>query len=266
MSTDANIALLRRFEPVFRYTRGEQFFPMDVERYVRSCSLWAEWPGRAAVCLIPHGALALTDLAEPPPDVFGAIHYLKFIDPLSAAELATYALHQRYVAKDPQDVFHAGRGRLARVGYGSRFVDALFTIGLLARGRVPGDAAAAAAITYQRMQAEQEHYCYYGRVVSQNGWIVLQYWFFYPFNNWRSGFFGANDHEADWELVCVYLSQSKTGEVTPEWVAYASHDYAGDDLRRRWDDPELKKMGEHPVSYAAAGSHANYYCPGEYLT
>lgn len=266
MSTEADLALLRRFEPVFRYTRGEQFFPLDVERYVCSCSLWAEWPGRVAVCLIPHGELTLDDLAEPPPEVFGAIPYLKFIDPLSAAELATYALHQRHATRDPRDVFYAGRGRLAQVGYVSRFVDALFSIGLLARGRVPGDAAAAAAITYQRMQAERERYCYYGRVICQNDWVVLQYWFFYPFNNWRSGFFGANDHEADWEMISVYLSQSKTGDVTPEWVAYASHDYAGDDLRRRWDDPELEKVGEHPVSYVAAGSHANYYRSGEYLT
>ena len=72
----------------------------------------------------------------------------------------------------------------------------------------------------------------------QNGWIVLQYWFFYPFNNWRSGFFGANDHEADWEMICVYLAQDELlGEIYPAWVAYASHDYQGDDLRRRWDEP-----------------------------
>jgi hypothetical protein len=105
---------------------------------------------------------------------------------------------------------------------------------------------------------------YYGRVVRQNGWIVLQYWYFYPFNNWRSGFFGVNDHEADWEMVCLYVPD--TGEAArPEWVAYASHDFSGDDLRRRWDDPEVEWVGEHPVIYAGAGSHASYYSPGEYL-
>jgi hypothetical protein len=262
MSTEANVALLRRFEPVFRYTRGERFFPLDAECYVRNCSLWVERQRREPICLVPHGKLTLADLAAPPSEVFGSIHYLKFVDPLSAAELASYTLHRRH----RQPAFHAGRGRLARVGYMSRFVDALFSIGLLARGRVPGDAAAAAVMTYQRMQSEHERYCYYGRVVRQNGWLVLQYWFFYPFNNWRSGFSGANDHEADWEMLCIYLSESRTGEVNPEWVAYASHDYSGDDLRRRWDDPELEKVGEHPVSYVAAGSHANYFSSGEYLT
>src|SRR5690606_37518417 len=90
------------------------------------------------------------------------------------------------------------------VGYVSRLVDALFSFTLYMRGRVPGDTAAAAAFTYRRLQEEQERYCYYGRVKRENGWTVLQYWYFYPFNNWRSGFFGVNDHEGDWEMVSVY--------------------------------------------------------------
>jgi hypothetical protein len=76
---------------------------------------------------------------------------------------------------------------------------------------------------------------------------------------------GVNDHEADWEMVYVYLSELSDGTVAPEWAAYASHDFSGDDLRRRWDDPELEKVGEHPVIYAGAGSHASYYAPGDYL-
>src|SRR5690606_38976464 len=107
--------------------------------------------------------------------------------------------------------------------------------------------------------------CYHGRVVRQGGWIVLQYWFFYAYNNWRTGFYGINDHEGDWEQICIYVYPDD-GDVHPEWVAYATHDYFGDDLRRRWDDPELVKVGEHPVVYVAGGSHASYYQPGDYLT
>ena len=165
-----------------------------------------------------------------------------------------------------RQAFKAGRGRLARVGYFSRFVDALYSIALLARGRVPGESAAAASVAYERIMAANEHYRYHGRVVRQDGWIVLQYWLFYPFNDWRSGFFGANDHEADWEKVFVYLSESEEGEVKPEWLGYAAHNYTGDNLRRRWDDPEVDKVGEHPVIYVGAGSHASYYAAGEYLT
>jgi hypothetical protein len=51
----------------------------------------------------------------------------------------------------------------------------------------------------------------------------------------------------------------------PEWAAYASHDFKGDDLRRRWDDDgELLKEDGHPVVHVGAGSHASYFRKGEY--
>ena len=261
MSIEANLALLRRFEPVIRYTRGERFFPMDAEHYVGLCSLWAQQPGQKALCLIPQPELTLERLAQPHPDSFQTVHFLKLDPPFEISQRATGSI--RGPAKS-QRGFRAGPGRLARVGYVSRFTDAVFALSLLARGRVPGRTAATAATLYQHLMAEGETYHDHGRVVRQNGWIVLQYWFLYLFNNWRSGFFGANDHEADWEMICVYLSE-RPAEITPEWVAYASHDRAGDDLRRRWDDPELERVGEHPVIYAGAGSHASYFAAGEYL-
>jgi hypothetical protein len=101
-------------------------------------------------------------------------------------------------------------------------------------------------------------------VVREHGYIALQYWFFYAFNDWRSSFHGVNDHEGDWEMITVYVVEDVSGEVQPCWVAYSSHEFDGDDLRRRWDDPELKRQGEHPLVFVAAGSHANYYAAGEY--
>src|ERR687894_261505 len=269
---EAATALLRRFEPVIRSTTGDKFYPMDVEPYVRACSLWVQRPGEEAVCIVPGGKLSLDRLAQQPMDEAGAVHFLKFTD---AEDLGPEGRGRRLRlfrrrAKDRKEstrAFRAGRGRLARVGYFSRFVDALYSIALLARGRVPGEAAAAASLSYERIMAEEsERYRYHGRVTRQDGWVILQYWLFYPFNDWRSGFFGANDHEADWEKIFVYLSESREGEVNPEWVAYAAHNYTGDNLRRRWDDPEVERMGEHPVIYVGAGSHASYYAPGEYLT
>ena len=268
---EAATALLRRFEPVLRSTRGDKFYPMDVEPYVRACSLWVQRPGEAAVCVVRGGKLDLAQLAQQPLDEAGAVHFLKFTDEddIGRDSHGRRLKLFRRRAKDRRestDAFRAGRGRLARVGYVSRFVDALYSIALLARGRVPGESAAAASVAYERIMAEQEHYRYHGRVLRQDGWIVLQYWLFYPFNDWRSGFFGANDHEADWEKVFVYLSESEAGEINPEWVAYAAHNYTGDNLRRRWDDQEVEKVGEHPVIYVGAGSHASYYASGEYLT
>lgn len=266
MNLQDELTLLRRFEPVLRFTRGENFFPMDVERYVRNSSLWVQRPNAEPALLVAQGQLDLERLAYPYPDEFGTVHYLKFAEPLGAAAMAAHTIRQAQQAPEHK-TFHVGRGRLARVGYLSRLIDALFSISLLTRGRVPGDAAAAATLEYQRILDQHEQYTYHGRVVRQDQWLVLQYWFFYPFNNWRSGFFGANDHEADWEMICLYLSEDiDSGEVQPEWVAYATHDYHGDDLRRSWDDPEVERAGEHPVIYVGAGSHASYYQRGEYLT
>lgn len=265
-SVDADHALLRRFEPVLRFTAGEQFFPMEVEEYVRASSLWVQRPDEDPQCLAPEGALSMDVLAETRAHGFGAVYFLRFIEPFNISQIAAYTLKETFSHHSPADKFHAGPGRLARVGYGSRFVDALFSLTLLARGRVPGDTAMAAAHTCRQMRTARDVHVYYGRVVRLNGWVALQYWFFYPFNNWRSGFSGVNDHEADWEMIYVYLSEADDGAVTPEWVAYASHDFSGDDLRRRWDDPEVEKVGEHPVIYCGAGSHASYYAKGEYLT
>jgi hypothetical protein len=271
-SSDARTAesLLRRFEPVVRFTKGEWFYPMDVEPYVRACALWVSRPGEEAVCVVPTGALDLEILAQQPEDSASAVHYLKIPPPEQGEKRGFWARLLRRRARDgtdwPPETFRAGRGRLARVGYISRLADALFSLVLLARGRVPGGDVEGARVFYGRLMESEEHFSYHGRVLRQDGWVVLQYWLFYAFNDWRSNFFGANDHEADWEKMFVYLSESDEGEIRPEWVAYAAHEETGDDLRRRWDDPELEKSGDHPVVYACAGSHASRYFPGEYLT
>lgn len=276
------LAILKRFEPEIRYTRGEQFFPVDVEWYVSQCSLWIKRPEKPPELLTSQEDMSLDQLIKPHPAEFGSVVYLKFIEPLDVIELAKYSLSRAassLTRKKDRDTFHPGKGRLARVGFGSRFVDALFSLTLIWRGRVPGDAAAAAALTYQKRQTASPSYTYYGRVIREGQWIVLQYWYLYPFNNWRSGFFGVNDHEADWEMISIYCFDPAANKakdattdpalverLTPGWVAYASHDFSGDDLRRRWDDPEVEKKGEHPIVYAGAGSHASYFSQGEYLT
>lgn len=264
-NVEADRALLRRFEPVVYYTQGERFFPIEVDGYVRESSLWVQYPRTSARCVVPEGELTLDVLAQPRISDAEALYFIKFIEPLNIAELAMHRLREvrdNLAGVQKTDRFRAGQGRLARVGYLSRLVDALFSLSLLARGRVSGDTSAAAAMTYRRMMGERERYVYYGRVVRANDWIVLQYWFFYPFNSWRSDFFGVNDHEADWEMISLYLDAGQN----PVWAAFAAHDEQGANLRRRWDDPYLTKIGEHPVIYAGAGSHASYFIRGEYLT
>jgi len=74
-------ALLRRFEPVIRCTKGEWFYPMDAEPYVDACGLWVRHPDEDAVCVVPSGELTLERLAQQPEDTTGAVHYLKIPAP-----------------------------------------------------------------------------------------------------------------------------------------------------------------------------------------
>lgn len=262
-----DFALLRRHEPIVRFTQGEEFFPVAIESYLSECSLWFHHPDGSDELLIPQGQVSLDRLAAPRRAEFGAVQFLKFIEPLNIAELTAFLLRSGRRLRDRQVRFRADLGRLARVGYLSRLIDALFTLTMFFRGRVPGDAAAAAALTGRRIRERDSRFPYYGRVVRDCGWTILQYWYFYAFNNWRSGFFGANDHEADWEMINIYLAETEDGEPEPKWIAYASHDFHGDDLRRHWmDREEVTVIDGHPVVYAGAGSHASYFRPGEYLT
>ncbi len=262
-STSA-LELLRRYEPIVRYTRGEQFYPMDVETYIQESSLWQHAPSGRDTLLVPQGQLTLEKLIEQRPAEFGTVHYLRFIEPLSLSEAAQALADQAQLRDMLKNTFHAGMGRLARGGLLPRIVDALFSASFLLRGRVPAANAAAAELAYARIRRTNKKFTYYGRVVHHNGWVVLQYWYFYCYNSWRSGFNGVNDHESDWEMVNVYLYQDGT-QLIPAWVAYASHDFKGDDLRRRWDDlSELEVIDGHPVVFAGAGSHASYFRRGEY--
>jgi len=259
-----DLELLRRYEPVIRYTKGEQFFPTDVERYVRSCSLWAHHPSGRDQLVVQQDFLNISELVKERPESFGTVHYLRFIEPLSLSESADAIARQVRLRSILNDAFHPGVGRLARGGLLPRVADALFSISFLMRGRVPAAVAAAAQLDYFHMRARNDTFVYYGRVVREKDWTILQYWYFYCYNNWRSGFGGVNDHESDWEMVSIYLYEEDQ-QLIPEWVAYASHDFHGDDLRRRWDDnKELDFVDGHPVVYCGAGSHASYFRPGEY--
>jgi hypothetical protein len=263
-STATDLELLRELEPIVRYTSGEQFFPMDVEPYVRSCSLWLYHPDDHDEEIVPEGELTMAGLVQSRSAAFGSLFYLRFVGRLGLGDSAKALADARKLKRGQERRFHAGVGRLARGGLLPRLGDALFSASLLLRGNVPGATAAAAELKYAALLHADERYVYHGRVVRHGGWTLCQYWFFFPYNNWRSGFHGVNDHESDWEMISVYLYEAD-GMLHPEWFAYASHDFHGADLRRRYDDPgDLLLEGRHPVVFAGAGSHASYFVPGEY--
>ncbi|MCA9982308.1 MAG: hypothetical protein KDD89_15795, partial [Anaerolineales bacterium] len=61
---DEQLALLKRFEPIMRFTKGEHFFPTAVDDYVAHCSLWRQLPGREAECIVPADKLTLNELGQ----------------------------------------------------------------------------------------------------------------------------------------------------------------------------------------------------------
>jgi hypothetical protein len=255
----ADLELLRRHEPVLRFTRGELFLPMPTEGYVRSCDLLQGPSIREAAVIAAAGTLTLDALGavgDPPP---GHLQFLRFVpQPMNAIELARWR-------NRPDRPRFSAPGRLARVGLPARLVDAGLVTSLLLRGRVPGGTAAAAEMRYSQIRTGDPRVSYHGRVIRTDGWVVLHYLFFYAMNDWRSTFDGANDHEADWEQCFIVLEELADGSLQPAWFCAAAHDEKGDDLRRRWDDPRLETVDGHPVVYPGAGSHATYLERGEYI-
>ncbi len=96
----------------------------------------------------------------------------------------------------------------------------------------------------------------YAHVTTQAGApgkLALEYWFYYYFNDFN------NKHESDWEGIQLVFDADTVEEALlagPSEVGYAQHE-GGE--RADWDDDKLEKVGDHPVVYPAAGSHASYY-------
>ena len=226
--------------------------------YIPECDLFVGRSERERRLLVPYGELTeerLVSFTAPPGETLSMRLAQKQLTGLDLA---------RWNRRADRPEFHAP-SRLARVGIFARLIDTAFNASLLLRGTVPGGTTAAAHLKYEKVRQTDPRYVYHGRVLRSEGWIVLHYMYFYFMNDWRSTFSGANDHESDLEQAFVFLEDAPDGP-RPVWFACAAHDYSGDQLRRRWDDPYLVKVGDHPVIHAGAGSHAAYFEAGEYMT
>jgi hypothetical protein len=90
----------------------------------------------------------------------------------------------------------------------------------------------------------------YGHAFPKDGGgVVLQYWFYFPFNVGPMVFF---DHESDWEHVSVELDS----HLRPTDFILARHDDNAPGVRVPW--AQVPKEGNHPFSLVARGSHAAY--------
>ena len=91
MTAPSDLELLRRHEPILRFTRGELFLPMPTDGYVGACDLLSGPTIRDAKIVAPAGSLTLDGLGaigDPPP---GHLQFLRFVpQPMNAVELARW--------------------------------------------------------------------------------------------------------------------------------------------------------------------------------
>lgn len=180
----ADIELLRTYEPVIRYTAGELFLATAIDGYLRQASLWRRRSGdQRDECLARPGELTPGLLADAGARFALDQLYLRFVDrPLGGSEY-------RQWRREGSGTRFRPSSRFAAVGLLARLVDAGLRLSLLLRGTVPGGTRAAAQRRYAR-HLWPEFHPYYARVSRDGGYVVLQYWYFYAMNDWRSTFGG----------------------------------------------------------------------------
>ena len=330
-----DLELLEHYEPTLRFAKSERFFPMAVEPYLESCTIFPSGP---------EGALEqFTQLHEPLITRIGRLKseqfYLRFVNkPLNnsdvwnwlvALSLAGLAggwfllgwagieidlllsffiglflfmlaspIRLRTIPSALAVILFCGLGFapiwffLYPSDYISVAVEYLillpiyvavlfyvlvrilkFTIDrIIPEGpgmimdmlsRATEKIAQEAYAQYAAIIKKESQPVYYGRVLREaddekNNWTILQYHFFYAFNDWRLAANGMNHHEGDWEMVAVYLKND-----APYAVLFSQH---GAGNIETWETvlkvkDNLGGDTTHPIAYVALGSHANYNRP-----
>ncbi len=100
----------------------------------------------------------------------------------------------------------------------------------------------------QSLTEEETAPVVYGRCTETADKVLLQYWYFYLYND------SGNKHEGDWEMVTLVLDDHRN----PERVAYAGHTGGAQRDWKAMRDPNGAPIGERPYIYVALGSHAAY--------
>lgn len=146
---EGDLALLRAYEPVVRFTEGEYFFPVSVERYVANAALWREPAVDAPALKAAPGTLDLATLASTTGQTQG------LGESLSGVFAGTATGRANIPAKDRPPRLRGG-SRLAAVGLLARLIDVVNRVSLLFRGSVPGGSAARSFVLQQERLAPEE--------------------------------------------------------------------------------------------------------------
>jgi len=288
----SKLRLARKYEPVLLFSqdgqgREENFFPMSVEHYVLQCRLYHKGKGPVDV----PGWLSLETLGGMNPRQSRG-YYLAYAadealsqspsltEQLDNGGLALYSVTGQvephllvepgpavsFAAHDPTlkrvDVTGPGGVTFAPPGEGARSGKEWETVAEV-DFLITDSQQLPVAIRDKAVERYEPYHdfaayppVYYYHVMHNRGYLVIQYWFFYAYNDWGTSHGGINDHEGDWEAVFVFLQ-----EDSPAYVAFSAH--IGSPEWHEWHDPALeKRFRNHPVAYVGCGSHANYFSRG----
>ena len=266
--------LHQKYAPVLRYAKGEQFFPMQVEDMLRYSSLHLKSEPKP---LIQRGQLTPNHLAQysQSPQVFlrsvetgptlgtevvkqWSAHTLEMVHHWAKETSKTVLFEEilnLFSPKNRQRTPSFWWNRLARP-----LVEGTLETGIpdeLPSFSLPAETRHEAAEQFTQQFQQNRRYTYYYRQIQDGAYLCLQYWFFYSFNDWANSFGGFNDHEGDWENLMLFFPVDGFGQAQepPAYITYVGHHAR---LTKPWNEPEVEKVGNHPVAYIAAGSHASY--------
>jgi hypothetical protein len=279
--TDQELALA--YAPILLFSAGEQFFPMDADKYIEKCSLHLRESDTEERMLLPPGNV-MFDWWVGNDNVNTSQLFLTYADRRGTSRQLQETLIElwkpRYLeavsipAEAPVEaemmLFGAWRDlkeTLADLVESAENVveNALDAV----LDHIDGTTAYQSLLhglkknvgcqvypekVYRRACTQylesQSKLTYTYRVVSDKGGYdkIAQYWYFYAFNP------HINRHEADWESVTIFFRNGK-----PERAVYSAHDggnpYEWHQLSRITD----RQTGcERPLVYVAKDSHANY--------
>jgi hypothetical protein len=277
--------LLLKYEPVLRFHAGERFFPMSAILYLLFSTIWyiplrsREGKGIVDSPYKKRAKLGLFELLRSRPhiqlntevdrDDFGGapdedryVQVKHFQRALAGAESPS-----DYPISPARRILESRirRFRSAWLNPGMLFLHFAETIPpwdrrLLRHWFLPRGSDVEAKRKYDKwtLVNGKRDTCYYGRVVDQCGYRIIQYWFFYAFNDFRTAVRGTNNHEGDWERIAIYLTQEDgNGRWQPRYAAYSGHHT---NQAYPWKEVECAdEARQHPVVYVGRGSHACYF-------
>ena len=226
---------VRRHEPLMRYRQGELFFPMKVDNYVAECSLHEWVGGNDHVMRVAPGELNVSNLSQW----------------LSNVNFMVYADQKTYV-----DVLPTMSAQLTSFSIIPETIEGLRKISaVVTGGKLPKIITETAHAKYGGLTENPPNYYYRVITKEESGekYDVIQYWFFYAFNDWATTFGGVNDHEGDWEMIQLIFNNIE--DEYPLYSVYAAHDGF---FKRQWEFTEKDDSGNHPIAYIQGGSHAAF--------